>query len=263
MELRHTHNVERARVYRALALLFRFPSAQTVADLRERDLPELRDALVRLGEAESLLDAVDRLVTRIAEADPRDLECRYEQTFEASGGLRCPPHETAHAPNAGQEGMLRNFELADIAGFYRAFGVEVSPETERVDHIVAELEFMNLLAVKEAVAETEGNVEQAEICRGASRAFLGDHLMRWVGRFAARLEESAADRLYAAAGCILDHFVAADAARVGPKKPRGSEQNAPLARASRQQEDFNERDRDLSRRAHTDPRGFGPADDCC
>jgi DMSO reductase family type II enzyme chaperone len=246
MELRQTLNAERARVYRALALLFRFPSEQIVADLRERQLPELRSALVRLGEAAPLLDAVDRLATRIAEVDSRNLEESYERTFEPSGGLRCPPHETAHASNAGQEGMLRNFELADIAGFYRAFGVEVSPGTERVDHIAAELEFMHLLAVKEAVAATEGSLEQAEICREASRAFLSDHLTRWASRFAVRLEESAADPLWAAAGCLLDRFVAADAARVDANNPRSGTERTPLVRAFQQEEDSSERDRDPS-----------------
>jgi DMSO reductase family type II enzyme chaperone len=213
-ELDRGPNVERARVYRALATLFRFPSEELRADLRERQLPELRSALGRLEADESLLETVAQLASRIAEVDARELEQSYERTFEASGGLRCSPHETVHAVEKPVESMLRTFELADIAGFYRAFGVEVSPGTERVDHIVAELEFMHLLAVKESIAEREGTAEQVEICRDAARAFLADHLSRWAGRFAERLEESGTDRFYAGAGCLFDRFVALDTARL-------------------------------------------------
>lgn len=215
MELDRSPNVERARVYGALAALFRFPSEGLVDDLQERKLPELRDALGGVKADGSLLDAATQLGKRIAEVDVRELERSYERTFEASGGLRCSPHETVHAVEKPVESMLRTFQLADIAGFYRAFGVEVSPGTERVDHIVAELEFMHLLAVKEAVAETDGSTEQVEICRDAARAFLNDHLTRWVGRFAVRLEESGVDPLYATAACLLDRFVALDAAQLG------------------------------------------------
>lgn len=45
-----------------------------------------------------------------------------------------------------------------------------------------------------------------------------DHFPRWAGRFAARLEDSGTDPLYAEAGCLLGGFVEADAVRVGPKK---------------------------------------------
>jgi DMSO reductase family type II enzyme chaperone len=214
MELDRSPNVERARVYRALAKLFQFPSEGLVVDLREREVPELRNALDRLQADEKLLEPVAKLANRIGDVERRELERSYERTFEASGDLRCLPHETAHAAEKPVESMLSTFQLADIAGFYRAFGVEVAPGTEHVDHIVAELEFMHLLAVKEAAAETDGSPERVDICRDAARAFLADHLTRWVGRFAERLEGSDTDCLYATAGCILDRFVALDAAQL-------------------------------------------------
>jgi TorA maturation chaperone TorD len=78
--------------------------------------------------------------------------------------------------------MVKSFELADIAGFYRAFGVEITPGTERPDHIAVELEFMHLLAVKEVVAAgREDGGEHARICRDARATFFRDHLGRWFG----------------------------------------------------------------------------------
>jgi TorA maturation chaperone TorD len=92
--------------------------------------------------------------------------------------------------------------------------VEIAPETERVDHISAELEFMHLLAVKEAFAEVQENLEGAEICRDAARLFLQDHLGRWYPKFCSRLREAAAGPVYVAAGQLLESFLDLEASRV-------------------------------------------------
>jgi TorA maturation chaperone TorD len=109
--------------------------------------------------------------------------------------------------------------MADVAGFYKAFGVEVASEGPRVDHISCELEFMNLLAVKESVAlQQEGEGEHAEICRDASRSFLRDHLVRWAPRLGEGLaeaeSEASGDPIYAAAGRLLGEFIEFDAAAI-------------------------------------------------
>jgi TorA maturation chaperone TorD len=106
--------------------------------------------------------------------------------------------------------------MADVAGFYRAFGVKVDPSGDRVDHIAAELEFMNLLAVKESIAlQQEGEGEHAHVCRDASRSFLRDHLGRWVRTFAEKLGDEGADPFYAEAGAFLSLWVAYDAVCLG------------------------------------------------
>ena len=146
----------------------------------------------------------------------RDLCDAYERIFEASGGLCCSPNETDHVADSPQEGLRRTYELADVAGFYRAFGVEVQPGTERADHVAAELEFMHLLAVKEVVTIDQSDAEErAEICREAARDFLRDHLGRFAPRLAERLEEASTEPFYAAAGQLLDRFVAGEAQRLG------------------------------------------------
>jgi DMSO reductase family type II enzyme chaperone len=209
-------NLDRARVYRGLARLFGLPARASLDALRGRDLPELVAALARLEVEPETVRAARAVVERLDAAGRESLESAYEETFEASGGLRCAPNETFHTGDTGERALVRTFELADIAGFYRAFGVEVAPGTERADHITAELEFMHLLAVKEALAQQNGDgVEHAEICREAARSFLRDHLARWAGSFGERLEESATDPLYAAAGRLLAGFVEFDAGRLG------------------------------------------------
>jgi TorA maturation chaperone TorD len=105
--------------------------------------------------------------------------------------------------------------LADVAGFYRAFGLETAegqPEVE--DHVCAELEFMSALSLKEAWALAEQAAEGLEVTVTAQRAFLTDHLGRWTPAFAERLAAAAAGDFYAAAAAALRAWVAADCARL-------------------------------------------------
>lgn len=68
-------------------------------------------------------------------------------------------------------------EMADIAGFYRAFGFDSG--SERPDHLCLELEFMRILSLKEAMALKEGGQERFEITVNTERDFLSSHLGRW------------------------------------------------------------------------------------
>lgn len=68
-------------------------------------------------------------------------------------------------------------EMADISGFYKAFGLCL--ESERPDHISLELEFMRLLTIKEAGSLMDKNLN-IDICINAQKEFLGSHLGRWI-----------------------------------------------------------------------------------
>ena len=214
-------NLDRARVYRTLARLFRPPDADGIQTLQAEELGELRECLDRLGAEPDLAASVDELRARIEGRTAAELERGYDLAFDASAGLRCPANETSTVAETASEQMTKTYTLADIAGFYRAFGVEVGPGGGQPDHIAAELEFMQLLALKEAVAasqaENSEESEHAEICRSAARSFLKDHLGRWTARFAERLAEADADPAYAQAGVLLDRFVAFDALQLGDR----------------------------------------------
>jgi nitrate reductase assembly molybdenum cofactor insertion protein NarJ len=98
--------------------------------------------------------------------------------------------------------------MADIMGFYRAFGVE--PQEVRADHISSELEFMHLLAAKECRALGEGDEEKAVIARDAQVKFFKEHIGSWAGRLVPamreRLEEGGAEA-YAGPVAALEEFV--------------------------------------------------------
>jgi nitrate reductase assembly molybdenum cofactor insertion protein NarJ len=107
-----------------------------------------------------------------------DLQEAHRRTFGLTGSL-CYETELG-LPNEFRQSQ----ELADIAGFYRAFGFQVGGEQrERPDHLATELEFLYVLSLKEAYAAEQGIDEHVEVCVEARRHFLRDHLGRWIGLF--------------------------------------------------------------------------------
>lgn len=125
----------------------------------------------------------------------------------------CPPYETQfRETHIFQQAQM----LADIAGFYKAFGLDVSENAhERADHLSVELEFMGTLCLKEWHALASGREGNAEVCRDAQKKFLGDHLGVWAGAFAEGLAGRAAGTPYAGVAGELNAFVRDECARLG------------------------------------------------
>ena len=115
------------------------------------------------------------------------LEAHYHRLF--SGMERCSPHETEYGPGRS---VRKAVELADIAGFYKAFGLAIDQsDPEMVDHISLEFDFLAYLGFKERYAALKGWADKAETCTRAYHSFWKDHCGRWVFGFLESLEERA------------------------------------------------------------------------
>jgi TorA maturation chaperone TorD len=196
----------RAALYRLLGAAFAYPEA-------DRFEAVARAARVLApGGPPALADRLETFAAAVEAADAAALA--GEHVFLFDRGSRCPPYEGAwgDAPQLAGKAAL----LADVAGFYAAFGLEpgaAQPDVE--DHIGAECEFMSALALKEAYALAEDDAEGVLITRDAQIRFLGDHLGRWAGTFAVALREATPMPYYIAAADLLAALVADDSARLG------------------------------------------------
>ncbi len=106
--------------------------------------------------------------------------------------------------------------MADVAGFYRAFGAEAhGPAAERVDHAGCELEFLAFLGAKRLALVAEERDDEARTCRAIEDLFLRDHLGRWLPAFCRNIAGTTAAPFYAALGRLGEHVVTGELARRG------------------------------------------------
>ncbi|HEX6222750.1 MAG TPA: molecular chaperone TorD family protein, partial [Acidimicrobiia bacterium] len=159
---------------------------------------------------------VDVALTALRRSLPRDVDVmrdQHIQLFPPIASQDAPGYETGYRG----DGIFQQAAIiADIAGFYRAHGLRAGgEERERPDHIVTELEFMAVVARKEAMALKSENAENASICRHTSSGFLRDHLGCWAPAFGSRAAAVSESPWYSALGELLAVWVPEDMAGFG------------------------------------------------
>lgn len=216
-------DLAREGVYRFLAAAFRdpsFPAASLLhdplsqqavsqaAELLASEAPE--DLQLGFGELPPRALALGPLLGHL-EHGPAALAEEFRRVFGLVHSRECPLYETEYHPN--QEPFFRSQQMADVAGFYQAFGLEPAHRTpERPDYLPLELEFMAFLLMKKRLATTP---EDREVCAGAEAAFLKDHLVWWLPGFSMGLRHKAARGFYLDLALILAAWVPGERARFG------------------------------------------------
>ncbi len=202
------HALARASLFSSLARALAYPTAMSAAEAHASLLARL-GAPVPLQERvrEALLDAAQAL----AAPDVDGLGAEHVRLFGPAGPA--PLHETAYG-DAGR--MLgRASQLADISGFYLAYGLEPSTRAPLPeDHLQLELEFASILALKEAYARNEELDEALAITVDTQRKFLAEHLGTWLPAWRAALERAGADRFYGQLASTIRDVVASECARL-------------------------------------------------
>lgn len=198
----------RGAVYQALALGFVYPSRAVLEQLKAR-WSELQSA--PLPWPDGVKQPFQQAVRLVDNADGEVLEREHVRLFGPAA--RCSLHETAY----GDAGRLlgKSATLADVSGFYLAFGLQPTPgDTHPEDHLALELEFMSLLALKEAYALAEGWHEHLEVTREAQHKFLQDHLGTWIDALDEQLRACNPHPFYATLGEALQRLAHAEVARL-------------------------------------------------
>jgi nitrate reductase assembly molybdenum cofactor insertion protein NarJ len=163
MTMAPTHELEtRARDFILASMATGYPDAELAATLRE------------LGDELGAHPGVGPMVAR----DLPDLQSDYIELFDRGKG-RVSLYETEHGR---MRGLSKGNDLADIAGFYRAFSLTLDEEDahEMLDHVAVELEFYGTLLLKQHLLAAAGDADGVEIVGDARRTFLADHLGRFV-----------------------------------------------------------------------------------
>ena len=188
----------RGAMYALLAWAWRYPNQETISTLRA-----LLSGCLN-GSSSGLLDdhtqeALGSLAKAFPEEDGLDLtlSVRYSELFGHAVRGTCPLYELEY----GQAEIVQQAgELADIAGFYSAFGLECTQESmERVDHVSVECEFMSVLCAKYATGVLSNGTDLMDACFDGQRTFLRDHLTRWFLAFCSRVAKANGDGVY---GCF-------------------------------------------------------------
>ncbi len=208
-----TYHLARSAAYRLLSQATVYPTDEVVAALGDEDLSQARAAADVLGATFSeRLGAFER---ELQAASAEELQDQHRRIFTHILSLDCPPCETVYT---AREIFEETDHLSEIAGFFRAFGMELA-ERERPDHISIELEFMHLVTCKEAIAQMHHGSEKARLCRVVQRKFMEDHLGRWGQQFAQQLERQAPAGYFRAVAGLIDTFLAAEVSylRVKPE----------------------------------------------
>lgn len=203
----------RAAVYGLIAHGFQYPDAETVSTLvapeRWENWPgALHNADKNTRASLQFFRDAARAFSDASEEAHRELRQRYDSLFGHAVHGRCPAYEMEYGRN---EIIRQASDLADLAGFYGAFGLEVANDGNgRPDHITAECEFMSAVCSREAHAHIRGDKTNADICLDAERTFLRDHLARWLPSLAHRLKAADPDGLFGALARFADAFVTAE-----------------------------------------------------
>lgn len=161
----------RSRVYELMAHAFGEPSVEFLGFVKDGEfLDHMKEALrMHPSGLQMGIRSLELITEEAGDIDILELRSVYGKMTspEMNFLYECNYHPSLNASE----------EMGDVAGFYRAFGMEFAGD--RPDHISTELEFMRLLAMKEARAMTEGDTENAGICISAQKEFLQCHLGRW------------------------------------------------------------------------------------
>lgn len=164
----------------------------------------------------------DELVRQFKTAGFDDFAGAHLACFGHTVRGDCPMNEIEYG-DIKADPLFQPHRLSDLGAFFAAFGLEVTPDAaERIDHISIELEFMSVLAAKEAHAlEYQFEDEGIAVLRDAQKKFLREHLGRWCPAFARRLAKMAEGTALGVLARSLGEFIRLECARLNV--PPGSE----------------------------------------
>ena len=197
-----------ASVRALLARGFLRPVAEFTASIQDgsylASLEELLDASGNPQISKALSD-IARLGSRLAEMNAEEarleLEVDYNRLFVGPGRLLAPPYESFYRSEPGEDGRgtICGAPMLAVKDVYKRFNVELPDHfIDYPDHIAFELEFLSLLAAREADALEAGDEQALAAFQAGQEEFCSQHLGVWFAAFADNVAQGAETELYPA-----------------------------------------------------------------
>ncbi len=197
--------IERAALFRLLAHGFVYPEPGNGALLLSAMRNMAQHAGIGAADWSGLLAAWE-------ESNDESLAQEYMRLF--LGSAPCSLHETAYGDGQRIAGKPR--ELADIRGFYKAFGMTLSEQDPvPADHLATELEFYSVLLLKQGYAMDEGWLEPLAVTEDAASKFMEQHLGRWLNAFVDGVRQQEATAPYRLLAEVTAAVIAEESKRLG------------------------------------------------
>ncbi len=185
-------------------------------------LEALRDEKDLLLGASSVLARVTSAPSAEVRDDPFGLSAVWDQfpasrealveQFQRTFGLVVagahPAYATEYLP--AQQSVQRSQMLADLAGFYRAFGLQpAAGRSDRPDSLVWQLQFLAWLFALERQALERSDPkspEQIAVCCDARRRFVEDYVAFWLPTFCRSLRADQNAGFYCASAQFVGNW---------------------------------------------------------
>lgn len=213
--LRSDGAMARSFLYAYLARAFEDPHGEGWLWLSNAGTYSTLSSAATLTETPEVEQRVSEVAAEFGRGRADEFAVDYIAAFGHAARGRCPMNEIEYG-DANADPLFQPHRLADLAAFYRAFGLEPADDAgERQDHLCMELEFMSVLAAKLAYAVEHRLEEESTLCVEAQKKFLREHLGRWGVAFAGRLMGEIESGPLPAMARLLRAFILAECARFG------------------------------------------------
>jgi len=193
------YEMDRARVYRAMADAFSPPDSELVNAINR-----IRIFLEKWGSNAG--DAAARLPESFGNPDTIDpLKVDYTRLFMGPFLLLAPPYGSVYLENNRR---IMGDSTVDVRNHYLDAGFDLAENfKEAPDHVCAELEFMHALVCREIEAIHTDDRDKFTDSRMRQQEFLSNHLGAWVPDFTARIIEHAQTAFYRTLGEVTRRFI--------------------------------------------------------
>ena len=201
----------RSIIYGTLSVIFSEPESKKFAMLMKGDfricvLEACLDLETHTTQKGNILlsQLFQKLIDKLDSLGLEKIKSQFVDIFGHTLSKEITPYALEHLKNS--DVFFRTQKLADLNGFYKAFGMEVE-SIERADHISTQTEFISFLLLKEIIAKQNNLLEEEDICKKALFDFHNEHFLDWVEIFSENMINYVDEEFYMFVGKFLHDFI--------------------------------------------------------